>query len=1036
MAVDSFLPPVVTRLSMDIGDFVSGVAKAKAALKALDSKVEIPVNVVGVDKAIAQVKTLTDAVRANEQAQADWADAIRGATVALRYQGAAVDDDNKAITSMSRRLSTATAWQDKFKSAVEDTNGALDRQALAAMGAKLAIAPPDPAKAGGGGGGGWGWWNMLRGGVGLFGGAFGSAAIIGSIAAWHLAIDGALEATIAIVGATIALAAGLAAMAPAATDVYNRLIAIHQVAVSLNGGQGIPPFGGFFEQLQHQAAGPTIGAYGGLVNLMGNPGQYSSTIMQIVDGITGVVAKLDLWNKSQGGLNGVLQHGMGYASQFASIIGNLGNAVTNFMHAEPGTVHFLLDFINGAAQGVNTLSKLPTPILKAAMGIHSFLIYGGLLYSWAVKLAARLPFVGKGLSAFLAQPEIAATVGIVAILAYNWNKASNNVEQYIANQNKALAGMAPEAAFNALPGMQIGDLKQLSSAPFFAAQSGLDQLRHGLYTSDWGSIVKGATALIKTVAMGASGQGVAVSGDVTKLQGQYTALSNSAGNLYGEMIKLTRAGYSTQDAFSIMSLAGVKSSDSFAVMDQKVKNLITGYGDLGNSAGFLTNSINAVDFATEQQQSKITAVTQGWSAFIGMITGGISGLAGFEQQMIGLYQTAGPGSTKITVANGRVSATTTAATSAATAIGGLSSNTLQMYNAFASGVSDASNMLNTLYTLDSAAALGAKGVTMLGRAGKDAVAQLLPLAKGNQLLTTAAYAVAQQGGYKGGNSWQQLAKWVGDVKAPAKDLLGILTQFEVAAGNLGTDVKNLAGAIDPTMTSAMAGAIIQASGGTAVLEKLASTVLNNSGNARQMSSSFQGVWKQMRLVYGNTVQAKDQFEAFAIKLGVTQGAADKLWNDLQASGGKTSSAVQRDIAAIQAALAQLNGQTATVHVNVQTLQSMVTVPGSTGSSYGPLRTGYVIPKRPFPGLASGTSGAAPGWAWVGEVGPELVRFRGGESVIPNHVARGYAAGTGGEDAVHEINVYLDGRKIYQSMQREAVTTQRRTGSNGLQKRTR
>ncbi|MFI0553425.1 transglycosylase SLT domain-containing protein [Streptomyces scabiei] len=54
------------------------------------------------------------------------------------------------------------------------------------------------------------------------------------------------------------------------------------------------------------------------------------------------------------------------------------------------------------------------------------------------------------------------------------------------------------------------------------------------------------------------------------------------------------------------------------------------------------------------------------------------------------------------------------------------------------------------------------------------------------------------------------------------------------------------------------------------------------------------------------------------------------------------------------------------------------------------------------GYASGTSGAANGWAWVGEEGPELVKFRGGETVL-NHrdsmlatvkVLKGYASGTG------------------------------------------
>ena len=43
------------------------------------------------------------------------------------------------------------------------------------------------------------------------------------------------------------------------------------------------------------------------------------------------------------------------------------------------------------------------------------------------------------------------------------------------------------------------------------------------------------------------------------------------------------------------------------------------------------------------------------------------------------------------------------------------------------------------------------------------------------------------------------------------------------------------------------------------------------------------------------------------------------------------------------------------------------------------------------GYASGTVGAAPGWAWVGERGPELVRFLGGEQVTPGDGLAGLAA---------------------------------------------
>ncbi len=49
-------------------------------------------------------------------------------------------------------------------------------------------------------------------------------------------------------------------------------------------------------------------------------------------------------------------------------------------------------------------------------------------------------------------------------------------------------------------------------------------------------------------------------------------------------------------------------------------------------------------------------------------------------------------------------------------------------------------------------------------------------------------------------------------------------------------------------------------------------------------------------------------------------------------------------------------------------------------------------------LAGGTSGAVPGWSWIGEEGPELVHMQGGETVVPHgqsmRMTRGYAGGVG------------------------------------------
>ena len=68
-----------------------------------------------------------------------------------------------------------------------------------------------------------------------------------------------------------------------------------------------------------------------------------------------------------------------------------------------------------------------------------------------------------------------------------------------------------------------------------------------------------------------------------------------------------------------------------------------------------------------------------------------------------------------------------------------------------------------------------------------------------------------------------------------------------------------------------------------------------------------------------------------------------------------------------------------------------------------------IPSIPswVPGFASGTSSAPPGMAWVGERGPELVAFRGGERVFP-HGQSMRMAGVGTATAGTTIIVHVNG----------------------------
>jgi hypothetical protein len=72
------------------------------------------------------------------------------------------------------------------------------------------------------------------------------------------------------------------------------------------------------------------------------------------------------------------------------------------------------------------------------------------------------------------------------------------------------------------------------------------------------------------------------------------------------------------------------------------------------------------------------------------------------------------------------------------------------------------------------------------------------------------------------------------------------------------------------------------------------------------------------------------------------------------------------------------------------------------------------------GHAAGTPHAPAGLAWVGEEGPELMNFRGGEQVIPHAQSMAMAAshatsgGVGGDQTL-VINLYLGPEKVHQSL---------------------
>jgi hypothetical protein len=737
------------------------------------------------------------------------------------------------------------------------------------------------AAGGSGGGGGGGWWGAFLGGtLPLFGG-------LGEIAVWHVALDGIVEATIALGTALVTASAAMIASAPAAEDIYNHLTAIYDVSEAL--GQKIPPLNNYFEQLQHAVAPGVVEAYGGALQLVNTQAGGTATIIEhVVTMFDTWIAKLDVFAASQNGANVLLKAGAGFLQQFGEFAGEVGIALDNLIKADPGTAHFLADLLVGFGKFLDIITSIPTPVLEAALALHSLYLWGGLLVTgltnvvgWFVRFGdAIVSFATDTLPLIAANPFtwlLIAAAGLLT-LTYEFGQANAAAKNFVNTMNSQLQQLTASSAIIQI-NTDIGELnRQIQTFPTATMNGIADSVNNSfaaagraLHTTLNTSVSFGTqvAAVGKLVADSLGGIGNMITGafhtaqiqnSVNLFHGEIVTLTKDQDNLFKTTGSLISQGYDYQQSLAIMNLAGVNASDTYSVMEQKVENLINGYKNLSVAGGLLQNAVNAVTFSTEFSDTQVSALTQGFTTFINLVTGGESSLVTWAQQLATIGTNA--------VVTGA-------------SLNGLNSQSLTLRSSFTTGITDASSYMNSLYSLAAAADIGQQGTNLLTQAGKDLVDQLLPMAKNSTQATAQLYALAQQAGYNGVDSFKALTQWVGNVHAPMTNLDSITTKLTVDSAGLTKDVQNLAAAINQNLNSAMAAAIFQATGGQKAFDNFANAVIGAHGNTTQMTTAAQQLANQLITTLGNTTQAENEFIVFAGQLGLTKTQAQQLWGQLQ-----------------------------------------------------------------------------------------------------------------------------------------------------------
>jgi hypothetical protein len=894
-------------LGLSPAEFDAEYAAIKAKLDALAAQqVNVRIGTTGGPEATAQLAGMAAVMKAVEANSGPLVAAIMGLGAAEKSVGGTSDDTTSKVR---------------------------------ATGAAVTAAGQAARSAGG-------MWGMLTKEVTLFGGALGDIHMVGIIPLWHILMDGILETVIGLTEASIAIGVFAAAAAPAAEDIYTHIKSTDDVVKSL--GVDIPPITGNFHDLAKAMAPQVLELYGGALNMLGHSGNsLEDVVSKLVTGFDDWMAKLDLFSAKQSHTDGLVQSGAGVLEQMSHVLDNLGVAFENLMKADPGTVHFLLDVVEGASKLVEVFTEIPTPILYTALAIHSFLLWGGLLTTWATKLASPLVSAGKaiyslaaGLGVFGEDAQAAAVaakavaaaeaeagegatktktiftalagagvwgwaaIGVAALggLVYWMTTADTATKSFIANLDNGLASLNAGQAI-----LQIGaDVQQLDhqltqvgphlqdvneqanqmSTSFGksieAAIGGVPEMLSSwsAFGKEFGNIGDSITGGVKLIGseVGLLHNFFAQGSDIAAYKAAIVSLTGEQTRLFGETGKLMEQGYSYSQSLALMDLAGVQASDTLDLMKQKVDNLITGYKAMSVQGGMLANSVEAVTFSSEEQSSKISALTQGWTTFIGVVTGGEDQFSTFETQMQGLATAASTADATLKVSGGSaaLSTTGTAAKGTTVAIDGLSAASLQLKSTWVTAITDANSMENALMTQASAAGLGAKGTAMLTQAGKDMVAQLLPMAKGSSDATAQLYALAQQAGYQGPDAFQSLTTWVGKTKDAEQNLEQITGQLTIASANLATDVNNLANAVNQNLNSAMATAIVQAGGGQKAFDAFATATVQNHHDLDDMKTSATNLASELISTLGTTTQAHNEFDTFAIAMGYSKQQADHL----------------------------------------------------------------------------------------------------------------------------------------------------------------
>lgn len=1041
MAID--LPEVTQRFLADTAGYLAGLAEmTRAAREFAAANAEAVASVKALNEATARA-AVTDAAVAREAGQAAEAtfrlsaasqlqvDATRNAaeTDAMLAEASHVVTD--ALDSQARAEGLLIGAERVLAGETAGLAGAM------LLGAGATRAASDAMRSAGDTAATTGrTWRLLGTGIRLTGNAI------------HWLISGTVEFLAVFIPAAAAAASFAAVMIQAATQGYQHMMALYQATEATanifhkNLGAALGTVS-FLQKAQDaiqpgifQLFGAAIGVATGRMASFWHMGQQ---VVAIVEQFAARV-RVDLSGALGGQITDLLSKGAQDLAMFGQILGNVGHAIVNFASDMPGLAEVLLRVADAISQVILWVSSLPRWLIFTVMAMEEFYRWGGLvariLTGIATVLPRLLPLLGTALvnvfmtagrimggvvqigaqlvrgiavmaatlaalipaaegasvamfsfaasmDAAAANPllmaAIAAAVIALGVLVFALSRVKDATDKWVASSQKAVQSASNLQVLNVIS-------RQAAENAVLLADS---QQKLAAQTSYVGRVTGVASRYIQ----GYSGEAQRTAQDVSELTQNQQFLANTTRTVMGNAEYLARTYHTSfAGALELATQAGVKLTQSLQgnsmaaqVARTQINDLVLGIRAMGAPAGALGSDMEALAAQSALASSDVQKLNQAFDQLTQIVVGGTSDFAQLISTMRAMGSSTAQASSSIHAGTTTVKGDTTALTHSLQGLGSSAINTWQQFDQAISG--PGAQLLDWLRTAGTMGVLTRQKFT---QAVKDMVAQFVPFAAHSKTATAELSFLAQEAGGPATTSMKVLKDWLGNTKGSAADLKGIVDKTTQSMANLGQIAQNLGNVILQDVTNQMAAAALGTSGAQGAINRYTKALATSGSEAAS-----------------------------------TRSARAALIKDLE-NVGLSAHDARGAVRALAATIAGLHSKTVDVNVIYR--------------HYGvPLSAGKLAAVS---GYASGIDHAAAGAHVVGEHGPEILMFGGGERVLNNADTRRYLStpagggmhGGGGTGAAHisltiPVTATLDGETVFSSVkQRTYAYNTRNSGS--------